>query len=87
MARADDPTTYALLGRHLAGLAGEVTEVTLTFAEQVPSGCSDMPHQLARERRVVIVLDAGDSTGAIQASASDPNHWDLVDRNSAADGR
>ena len=32
MARADDPSTYALLGRHLAGQPAQVVEVRLTFA-------------------------------------------------------
>lgn len=62
-------------------------DVTVTFTEQIPSGCSDMPHEVDREHRVVITLDAGESTGVVQASDSEPNQWDLIDRNSAADGK
>ncbi|HYN81818.1 MAG TPA: hypothetical protein VES88_09985 [Gemmatimonadaceae bacterium] len=61
--------------------------VTVYFTEVIPSSCKDLSHRERREHRIVIAMRRGDPTGTVAHSASDPNQWDLIDRNSAADGR
>jgi len=63
-----------------------IAHVTIYFTELVPSSCEEHPHRERRQHRLVVTLPRGDSTGIVGDSSSDPNQWDLIDRNSAADG-
>ena len=61
-------------------------DVTVYFTEVIASSCKDMPNRVDREARLVVTLRRGESIGRIEYSDADPSQWDLIDRNSAADG-
>ncbi len=59
----------------------------IRFQEVVPSGCSDNPHR--KDCRAVFVLQMESDTdqARLGADPSNPDEWDLWDRNSAANGQ
>ena len=61
-------------------------DVTVHFTEVVPSSCKDMPYHQKRDAHFVVTLKLGSSTVLVNYSTADPTQWDLLDRNSAADG-
>lgn len=61
-------------------------DVTIYFTEVIASGCQDMPHRVRRDIRLRMSLRPGETVGRVEHSISDPAQWDLIDRNSAADG-
>lgn len=62
------------------------SNVTVYFTEVIPSSCKDMPNYEKRESRFRIAIKKGAAIGVLEYSLSDPRQWDLLDRNSAADG-
>ena len=61
-------------------------KVHITFVEYRSSACKDHPHSEERSVELVLHMERDDNEATIGGSPSDPDQWDLLDRNSAYDG-
>ena len=60
--------------------------ISVYFIEVIPSACRDLPNSENRQVDLVLTMERGDSFARVNHSHTDPEQWDLLDRNSAADG-
>jgi len=58
----------------------------INFVELRPSGCSDSPHRDQRAVEFLLTMQRDEDWGVVSHSPSNPEQWDLEDRNSAFDG-
>ncbi len=63
-----------------------IARITVHFVEVISSGCKDLPNRENRQLDLVLTIEQQDDFAVISHSDADPDQWDLLDRNSAADG-
>ena len=61
-------------------------KVRASFTQLQESGCKDYPRKTDRAVEFLLTMQRADNEALIEHSASNPDQWDIEDRNSAYDG-